>query len=143
MKFVNPFKKKTVAIEVKNPDMSIWENDVPLYIETEAMSERSNKFREHYRKVALCIMNATNIGQVESCKKLYNNFKLTHKLTMDNHTHARTYVIEKAFVDTICGYLENLIQQKEMQYSMTVVYDQIPNVAPMTKPKTKHKDASM
>jgi hypothetical protein len=88
-------------------------------------------------------MSSKTLGQVQSCQKLYNNFKLTHKLGTETNTNSKTYLSEKMFEDTICGYLDMLIQQKVMQYSMNSVYDQIPNVAPMVKPKTKQKDASM
>jgi len=109
-----------VVEETPLPDLSIWNTDdkgnptTPVYIETAYISEQSNEFRKDYRKVITCITTITNGNQVPACRKLYNTFSAKWKLNdADLNLKSQHLMLST----TICGYIENLLQQLETQYA--------------------------
>jgi hypothetical protein len=110
-------KRKPVIDEQKKPDMSIWVKDVPVYIETESIAERTNEFREDYRKLVMCITKTRNIFQVNACRKMYTFFTTKHNISTNvESTNSKTYDHKRQFAETVCGYIENLLQQQEAKF---------------------------
>jgi hypothetical protein len=111
-KFVKP-----IIMETPLPDLSILDGGTSVYIETTSIAEQSNEFRKDYRKVILCITNTNNIFQLASCRKLYNFFVSKHKLDVHD-IQSKNYIANRFFAETICGYMENLLQQREATFGI-------------------------
>ena len=116
-KIKRKFKTKfgtPVVEETPLADLSIWNGETAVYIETRSIQERSNKFRGDYRKVIMCITSAENMLQIPACRKLYVAFASKYNLSDTNaNTNSKTYNADKFFGETVCGYIETLLQQRE------------------------------
>ncbi len=139
------------AREVPLPDLSIWTKDAdgnpltPVYIETEYMIAQSNKFRSDYRKVIMCISNVLDGKHVPACRKLYKAFVGKWELdTFNPNSRSQDKDHDDLLKMTICGYIENILQQLETQYSiMPTPSDEDVVVMGIKTKNQKPKDSSM
>ena len=97
-------------------DLSIFENDKPIYIETINLQSESNEFRSDYRKVILTINSVKNGNQVPACRKMYNAFRNKYDLFVESEHKTKNIIDKEYLIGSICGHIEYIIQEKESIY---------------------------
>lgn len=119
-------KKNPPVVVEKLPDLSIWNHDengeptTPIYIETDMIADEPNSFRLDYCKVVMCIKSANHGLQINTCRKMFNCF--VRKWELDQYsTDSATLARQRMFSQSICGYIENLLQQEETKYQINPV----------------------
>lgn len=107
---------KKLELENVMEDLSIFENDKSIYIETTDLQSESNEFRSDYRKVLLTINSVKNGNQVPACRKMYTAFRNKYDLFSESNNKTKSIVDKEYLIGSICGHIEQVIQEKETLY---------------------------
>jgi len=109
---------KKLELENVMEDLSIFENDKPIYIETIDLQSESNEFRSDFRKVILTINSVKNGNQVHACRKMYTAFRNKHNLFNESNNKTKNIIDKEYLIGSICGHIEHVIQEKETLYGV-------------------------